>query len=56
MSNCRNVLVEVGHYNVFDAVYRDFEGKKQPGRIGSYSEDYRTSYLVLSEFCSLSLI
>ena len=59
MSNCRNVLVEVGHDNVFDAVYRDFEAKKQlgqPGRKGSFSKDYRTSYLVLGEFYSLSLI
>lgn len=28
VSNCRNVLVKVGHDNVFDAVYRDFEAKK----------------------------
>lgn len=60
MSNCRNVLVKVGHDNVFDAVYRDFEAKKQPGqpgRKGSFSKDYyRTSYLVLGEFYSLSLI
>ena len=49
VSNCRNVLVKVGHYNVFDAVYRDFEAKKQPGRMDSFSEDYRTSYLVLSK-------
>ena len=54
VSNCRNVLVNVGHDNVFDAVYRDFEAKNPPGRKGSFSEDYRTSYLVLSEFCSLS--
>ena len=48
VSNCRNVLVKVGHDNVFDAVYRDFEAKKSPGRKGSFSEGYRTSYLVLS--------
>ena len=53
---CEQLLkwVKVGHDNVFDAVYRDFEAKKSPGRKGSFSEDYRTSYLVLSEFCSLS--